>query len=340
MRFGLFLADQHPVGADMAARLHEHLEQTRLAGELDFDAVFCGEHFLVPEYHMFHQTTLLARLAAEAGTMHVGTGIMLLALHNPVEAADVAATLDVITGGRFIFGVGLGYREAEYAAFAVPRKGAARRFEKRLDLIQRLWTGEPVDYSGPDLTLQGATGAIKPLQSPRPPIWIAADNHPAVRRAARLGDAWFINPHAKLDVIEEQVGIYRQALADAGKPAPAVLPLLKEVYVAESQAEAERVARPYLQSKYATYVQWGQDKALPKGDALDLPFEELAQGRFVVGDPDRVIRELEVYVQRLGVNFFVFRLQWPGMSHELAARALRLVGRHVIPYFKGKYGAG
>ncbi len=339
MRFGLFLSCQHPIGSDMMERLDEHIEQTHLAGENGFGAVFYGEHFLMPPFQMLHEPTFLARIAAESGDMQVGTGILLTALHNPVEAADMAATLDVITKGRFIFGVGLGYRRVEFDAFDVPKDKAAGIFEERLEIIKRLWTGERIDHDGHGFKLRGATCTLRPVQKPHPPIWIAANNHAAVERAARMGDAWYINPHAKMAVIEEQWALYKDTLRKVGKPLPKVLPLMKELYVDETQAKAEATARPYLEAKYKAYVQWGQDKALPKTDALDLPFDQLVQDRFVIGDPDTVIRGLERYVRTLGVNFLSFRLQWPGMPHELAVKGLKLMGKHVIPYFIEKYGS-
>lgn len=339
MRFGLFLSCQHPIGDDMVKRMDEHLEQTTLAGENGFDAVFYGEHFSMPPFQMLHQPAFLARVAAEAGTMQVGSGIFLLALHNPVELADLVATLDVITKGRFIFGVGLGYRQVEFDAFDIPKEKAAKIFEERLTIIKRLWTEDKIDYEGYGFKLSGASCTLKPVQKPNPPIWIAANNHAAVKRAARMGDAWYINPHAKMSILEEQMALYKATLAEVGKPLPAVLPLMKEVYLDENRKRAEEICRPYLENKYKAYVQWGQDKALPKNDALDLPFDQLVEDRFVVGDPDAVIRGLETYVERLGVNFLSFRLQWPGMSHEHAVKGIKLMGKHVLPYFKKKYGS-
>ena len=338
MQFGLFLSCQHPMGEDMTRRLDEHLEQTRVAREAGFDAVFYGEHFLMPPYQMLHEVTFLARVAAEAGDMKVGSGILLAALHNPVELADMVATLDVITKGRFIFGVGLGYREAEFDAFGVPKSQGAKIFEERLAIIKRLWTEDNVTYEGYGFKLVNATAPLKPVQKPYPPIWIAANNHKAIQRAARLGHAWYMNPHAKLSILQEQWALYKKTLAEYGNPLPEHLPLMKELYIAESDAEAEEIARPFIEQKYKVYVQHGQDKALPKTDALDLPYEELKQDRFVLGGPEQVIASLERYVRELGVNFLIFRVQWHGMDQDLTLRAIRLVGKHVIPYFKDKYG--
>ncbi len=334
MKFGLSLSCQHPTGDDMVRRLDEHLEQTALARELGFDAVFYFEHFLMPQYQMLHQTTFLARVAAETGHMKVGTGIMLLALHNPVEAADMIATLDVITGGKTIFGVGLGYRDVEFEAFGVDKSKAIEVFEERLNVIKRLWTEPEVSYEGSGFRLSGVRSTLRPVQRPYPPIWVGANSTAAVRRAARLGDAWFINPHAKLSVLEKQMPVYRKALAEAGKEPPDMLPIAREVFIAESNAQAMELARPYLEAKYATYVDWGQDKVMPGEDALALPFEELTRERFLIGDPDTVAGELRRYEQRLGVNFVNLRFQWAGMDHRHVTEAIRLMGTEVMPRLK------
>jgi alkanesulfonate monooxygenase SsuD/methylene tetrahydromethanopterin reductase-like flavin-dependent oxidoreductase (luciferase family) len=334
MKFGLSLSCQHPVGDDMVRRLDEHLEQTALARELGFDAVFYFEHFLMPEYQMLHQTTFLARIAAEAGHMHVGTGIMLLALHNPVEAADMIATLDVITNGKAIFGAGIGYRDVEFEAFGVEESNASAVFEERLNVIKRLWTEPEVNHEGNGFKLSAARSTLRPVQRPHPPVWIGANSNAAVRRAARLGDAWYINPHAKLSVLEEQMPAYRRALEEAGKGEPETLPLAREVFIGESNAEAMELARPYLEKKYGTYVDWGQDTVMPRGDALALPFEELARDRFLIGDPDTVANELHRYEEHLGANFVVLRFQWAGMDHGHVVEAIRLMGTEVMPRLK------
>ena len=334
MKFGLSLSCQHPVGDDMVRRLDEHLEQTALARELGFDAVFYFEHFLTPEYQMLHQTSFLARIAAETGHMQVGTGIMLLALHNPVEAADMIATLDVITNGKAIFGAGLGYRDIEFEAFGVEKSNASAVFEERLDVIKRLWTEPEVDHEGDGFRLSAAKSTLRPVQRPHPPVWIGANSTAAVRRAARYGDAWFINPHAKLSILEKQISVYQRALEEAGKGPPDTLPLAREVFIGETNAQAMELARPYLEKKYSTYVAWKQDKAMPREDALALPFEELTRDRFLIGDPDTVANELRRYERSLGVNFVVLRFQWAGMDHGRVVEAIRLMGTEVMPRLK------
>src|SRR5437762_10059934 len=126
--------------------------------------------------------------------MTLGTGCLLLPLHHPVEIAEQLATLDVITGGRFIFGVGLGYRDVENEAMGHDPKERVGRLVEGLEVIERLWNGEPVTYQGTHFRLRDVRISMRPLQRPRPPIWLAANSDAGVRRAARLGDAWLMNP--------------------------------------------------------------------------------------------------------------------------------------------------
>ena len=137
MRFGLFVSAQHPVGDDSVARVREHLEQVRLARDSGFDSVFAGQHFLSEPFQMLQPIPLLARLAREADGMRIGAGILLLPLLNPVEVAEQAATLDVLTEGRFVLGVGLGYRAEEDSAFGLGER-RVRTFVDKLEIVRRL----------------------------------------------------------------------------------------------------------------------------------------------------------------------------------------------------------
>jgi alkanesulfonate monooxygenase SsuD/methylene tetrahydromethanopterin reductase-like flavin-dependent oxidoreductase (luciferase family) len=248
-----------------------------------------------------------------------------------VDVAEQVATLDVITEGRFIFGVGLGYRDEENEAFGVAPKERVGRLVEGLEVIKRLWSGDEVTHHGRFFHLTRARMMLRPVQRPHPPVWFAANNDAAVVRAARLGDTWVINPHAKLAVLERQMDVYRQALREAGRPFPAELPIIKELYVAPDRRAALQECRPFLEAKYKAYASWGQDKALPEGDSFAHEFEELVADRFIVGDPDDAVREIKRYAERLGVNSFIFRIQWPGMEQAKVLRTIELLATRVFP---------
>jgi alkanesulfonate monooxygenase SsuD/methylene tetrahydromethanopterin reductase-like flavin-dependent oxidoreductase (luciferase family) len=335
MKFGLIIAKQHPPGTSMVERFREHVDQVRAARDAGFDLVVMGQHYLSTPFQELQTLPALARLAAEAGRMRVGATVLLLPLLNPVDVAEQVATLDVITEGRFIFGAGLGYREEEYEAFGIHGKERVPRFLESLEVIKRLWTEDEVTHHGRFHRLTRARLVMKPVQKPHPPVWFAANNDAAVERAARLADAWVVNPHAKLDVLERQIGVYRRALAAAGKPFPAELPVIKELYVAPDRRAALRECRPFLEAKYKAYGAWGQDKALPPGDHFDAAFEELLKDRFIIGDPDDCVRELRRHVAALGATCFIFRIQWPGMEQAKVLRTIALLAERVMPAVRG-----
>src|SRR5438552_3070438 len=113
LRFGIFLSGQHPADTPATAAVREHLEQVELARELGFSSVWAGQHFLSHPFQMFQSVPLLAGMSAAAEGMTVGTAVLLLTLLNPVEVAENAATLHALAAGRFVLGVGFGYRAVE-----------------------------------------------------------------------------------------------------------------------------------------------------------------------------------------------------------------------------------
>jgi len=341
IQLGLYLSAQHPAGRSAAEAVREHLAQVELARELGFASVWAGQHFLSHPFQMFQSVPLLARVAAAAEGMTVGTGVLLLTLLNPVEVAENAATLAAIAGGAFVLGIGLGYRPVENAAFglsALAPNARARLFERKLQTVRRLLAGEAVSAAGDGFELSEAQLTLVP--DPPPPIWIAANGDRAVRRAARLGDAWFVNPHTRLDQLERQMRIYRAEREAHGQTLPTVQPVFKEVCVAARDEAALEIARPYLKAKYDAYVEWGQSEVLPGGDSLRREFTELtAGGRFVLGSPRTCAAILGEHVERLGANHLICRLQWPGMPQRHVHQSLRLLAREVLPALRERFAA-
>src|SRR3954470_11796141 len=340
MKFGVFLMPQHPRSDDPVQRFRETVMLARAARDAGFDAVAAGHHYLSPPYQSLQSIPLLSRLAAETGQMDLVLSVLLLPLLNPVQVAEDVASLDVISEGRCVFGIGLGYREVEFEGFGVQMRDRVPRMLESLELIKRLWTDDEVTHEGRFFQVHDATCTIRPVQKPYPPIWIAANADPAVVRTARLGLSWFINPHAALPTIERQWDRYKQALAEADHPMPTARPMALELHVAPTHEEAVETARPFLEAKYAAYAEWVQDKALLGQESFRVPFEDLARNRFVLGTPDEVIEQIEERVRRLNSNYFIFRMGWPGMESAKILRVIEMMGRNVLPYFHGKYGRG
>jgi alkanesulfonate monooxygenase SsuD/methylene tetrahydromethanopterin reductase-like flavin-dependent oxidoreductase (luciferase family) len=263
--------------------------------------------------------------------MTCGIGILLVPIHNPVYIAETIASLDVICRGNFIFGVGLGYVQKEFDAFQVPIEQRVKRFTSHLALIKRLRSEESVSYEDESTKLVNVRMNIRPVQKPHPPIWVAANQDVAVRRAARVGDAWMLNPHATLETLVRQMGIFREERKAAKLGPPHAVRCVREIVCARSKAEALEMAGPYLAAKYQAYTKWGQDDAMPGGDSIDQPLQKLIQDRFVIGSPEDCYRELEPYWKQAGVNHLIFRCHWAGMPVSSALRSMRLISDELLP---------
>lgn len=326
MKIGLLLTAQHEPERDASDAVAEHLTLVGAAREAGLDSVLVSQHFLTEPYAMLQPMPLLGRLAAEAGGMRLGTGVLLVTLLNPVEVAEQAATLDVLTGGRFILGVGLGYRDEERSAFGVPER-AAQVFLDKVDVIRRLLSGEEVTAAGPGYRLDRARLTLRTTQQPRPPIWMAANTDAGVRRAARNADAWLINPHARMGELATQMADYRRARGST----PYTVPVSREVCVAPTDLEAVGMARAHLVKKYASYVKWGQSNEMPEGDTLQRAWDDLRTDRFILGSPETVVRKLIDLRERLGATDLLARVTWPGFPLQYAERTIRLLGSKVLP---------
>jgi alkanesulfonate monooxygenase SsuD/methylene tetrahydromethanopterin reductase-like flavin-dependent oxidoreductase (luciferase family) len=331
MRFGLLIRGQYPQGDDMRVRLREDLDAAKRAEALGYDIIGKGSHYSSYPFQYIQQIPYLCQVAVIAPKLRLLPGVVLLPLHSPLHLAEELASLDVMCDGKLIFGAGIGYREVEFAAFGTTQKQSGPRFEECLEAVKRLWTEDFVTMKGSYFDLQGANCTVLPLQKPMPPVWIGANANVGIRRAARVADTWFINPHNKIDTIAEQMEVYKRALEACGKPFPEELPMMREVFVARTRDEAIRLARPYLETKYQAYKDWGQDKVMPTGDAFSSVFADLMHDRFLFGSPAEVTEQILVLKKRFGVNTLMLGIHWAGMPASLAMEQMQIIAEEVFP---------
>jgi alkanesulfonate monooxygenase SsuD/methylene tetrahydromethanopterin reductase-like flavin-dependent oxidoreductase (luciferase family) len=319
MKVGLFLNTQFPAGDNVVARIPELVEQVRLARDCGFASLWFPHHFLTAPLQMLQIHTAMAYLVPEAKGMLIGPNILILPLLNPVHVAEEAATLDVLSGGNYVLGVGLGYREVEFEAFNIPLTERAPRLEESIALMRRLWTEEKVTHKGRFYTVTDAGLSLKPARPGGVPIWMAAQVDVAIRRVARIGDAWMIVPVTPLDKVAEQMRTYRAALAETGRTADA-FPIIRECYVGANHRTAQDECSGPLQYKYDAYASWGM------GAKEKPPFAEYARGRFIIGDAAFVKEEVARYREALGVDHFMMRCHWPGLEQEKVLGSIRRLG--------------
>lgn len=322
MDFGLYANFQAPAGTPVESLAEDMLAQTRAARDGGFDLLITGQHYL-SDYEQLQIVPTLGRLAAEAGSMALGTGVLLLPLHHPVEVAEQMATLDAFADG-VVVGVGSGYRDVEFDAFGIDKRERIGRMVEGIEIMNRLWTETDVTYEGEYYSLEGAT--ITPRPEEKPTVWIGANHPRAVERAARIGDAWFANPQETVEELRERKVKYDAIRRERGRETG--IPLFREAFVADSKEEALDVAGEHLAGKYQRYLDWGQGETVP--DEFGGPLEQLAEECFLLGPPEEICAEIERY-REVGVDRVVVRSMWPGLPREEAVRSIERLGDEVLP---------
>jgi len=205
--------------------------------ENTLDHVFC-----------FDPVVVLTYAAAVTTTIGLGASVVVLPVHNPIHVAHQWASLDYVSGGRAILGVGLG-RDHHYAQFQMTRERRVQRFREGVALIKALWTEPKVGYRGSIFQLDDGTMAPKPVQQPHLPLWMGVGHPDAVRRAARIADGWMGSGGSSIAAFSRSVPILREALEKAGRD-PTIFPTSKRVFMAVD--ERPDVARAELHRWFTT----------------------------------------------------------------------------------------
>ena len=205
-----------------------HLRRfVELAERLGYAGLWANELTSAP---ILDPLPLLSYVAAVSSTARLGVAVLLTPLRIPLRTAREVATIDQLSGGRVIVGVGLGGSKSLYRPSGIPVKDRARRFEEGVHLLKRLWTADQLTDEGEWWQLEGFTLEPKPRQRPHPPIWFGARSEPALERAIRLGDGWIGSGSANLEEFRGQLQHVRRRL-DAAQVDPARFSIAKRVYV-------------------------------------------------------------------------------------------------------------
>ena len=327
MKFGLNLGGGHLPTESREEALEGRLEKCRLAYQYGFSSLWSGAGYLNND---FHPMLLLSRAAAEAPGLELGI-VALLPLYHPVEAAEQISTLDVISGGKFVLAPALGWRDFQFDGFGIPKSQRLSRFREVLEVMKKFWSEDRVTHHGRHFQIEDVPGAGKPLQKPHPRILLAANQDRGVRRAARLGDGWLVSSRSTLPTITRQAAMYRQAASEAGKPP--YISAWREMFIAETRQKAIDIARPHVEWLYQDRAASGHSNELPAADRIDVAFDQVLAGRFIIGSPQDCIEEVRKY-QDLGIEEMVLRCQWPGMPNQDSLNAVKLFGREVLPHFR------
>lgn len=318
--------------ADFAQQLLHEAEQAERAG---FDALF------VPERHartecMFPSTlTLMAALAARTERVKIGSYVIMPPLYHPVHLAEQAAMIDVLSRGRLIMGVGVGYHTDYFNHFGVSMRQREGRFEEYLDILHEAWTTPgPIAHHGRYYDYEAIHITPKPYQKPRPPIWIGAFGPKSIARAGRLGDVWSMAPFFDtFDTLKAQLEIYREAAIKAGKT-PHVA-LLRDGWLASSMEEAEETFGRLWLEECKFYLRQGM-LTPTKNFRSEADFTlDKVRPYMAIGTKDDWLEHLDLWQKELGVEHFVLRCRVPmGPQPEQVVECIQRLGEEVLPALK------
>jgi probable F420-dependent oxidoreductase len=308
------------------------LEEVVRAEDLGFDSVWMEEHHAVVDHYWPSPIPVLAGFATRTSRVTLGTDILVAPFHHPVRVAEDFALLDVMSNGRAVLGIAIGYKPDEFALYGTPLAKRGARFEEQLAIVKGLWTEERFAFAGTYYQVQGSLEP-KPVAKPHPPIWIGGWGDMTLRRAATLGDNWIPGPTADLSRLLEGKRQFLAARAAAGVGAPIVeWPLTRDVIIADTDREARELAERHIMVSYRKeYAGGWKHPFIDASIATDL--DTVKKDRFLIGGPDQVIKDLRLFVEQYGATHLICRLFFPGMPHRHIMRELTLIAREVRPAF-------
>ena len=220
------------------------------AEAIGYDSLWVQEQ-MIGDAPILEPVTLLTYVAALTTKIRLGTAVLLTVIRNPVELAKTLATLDQLSNGRVIVGVGIGGPHTPHEIFGVPREHRPRRFVEGLQVMKALWTQPRATVSGEFWKFANVAMEPKPVQKPHPPIWFGAREMIGLKRAVRLGDGWMGPGSSSSAEFIGHVELVRRLL-DESKRDPATFPISKRVYIAvdDDRARAERRLREWFGVRY------------------------------------------------------------------------------------------
>ena len=346
MEFGVFFQLPRAPSQDTATRYAETIEQIVLADELGFDTAWLAEMHFIPAYSIMPSPLIVgAAAAAKTGRIRIGIAVVLLPLHDPIRAAEDAATLDVLSGGRLDYGVGRGSIAPHFAGFNIPMRERNSRFEEAIDIVRMAWGPEPVTYHGQHFRYEHVNVEPKPLQQPHPPIRLAANSDDSAERAAREGWSIMVSPVTAFhDDLRRRLWAYRSIRAGQGTQPPARdIVWLMPVYVAEDGDQAREEARESLMAYFRVVGETQIPGYLKAGGDPDrLPpvlhryrhcsYEDILRDCAAVGSPAEVRDRLAAIHQEYGAGHFQTWFNAGGLiPHGRVLRSMELFMDRVAP---------
>jgi len=345
LNFGLLFPFRNPPAAKIPFNklYRDHLKLTEEAEKLGFDAIFPTEHHVVEDGDSPSLLPIAAAIAARTNKIRIGPFVLLLPLHNALRVAEDATTVDIISNGRLDLGLGQGYRVDEFTGFGIARKERGSRLEEGADVIRRAWTESNFSFEGKYNRLTNVTLIPNAVQSPHPPIWLAARGPKSIGRAARNGY------HLMGTGGSDQQQMYDAALVENGKrPEDFNIAQLRTVFLNGKRDKAWDDAEAGVHHMLRCYGQWFSEahdlpgdenygaNLPPVGELRKAATAQLFGEPLIIGTPDEAIEMIEDYQRRTRFTHLVMAMPLPGVPANKVLKSMELFAEKVAPHFRRK----
>jgi alkanesulfonate monooxygenase SsuD/methylene tetrahydromethanopterin reductase-like flavin-dependent oxidoreductase (luciferase family) len=331
MKFGLFGgAKSSGEGASADSQSYgKFVDYVLHAEELGYESLFVVEHHFTGVSQVSASLNLLSYLAGRTSRLRLGTAVVVLPWHNPVLLAEQVATLDLLSGGRFDFGVGKGYRDSEFEGFCIPKPEATERFDECMAILRKAWaTSGRFSHQGKHWNFRNIVVEPRPTQQPHPPLWMGAGSPEAIRRAGREGYNLLLDQIAPIELTVERVACYRAALESTGAQFSGMrVGVTRAVQVVAT--EGERSAAFALRRKTLAAI-----GGLARGPGAEryqnaksfADADLAAENAALIGTPEQIISQLR-QLERGGVEYVLL------IDASGSKQTLRVFADEVMPQF-------
>ena len=350
MKVGIALNMLQKDGRSDADVFAEHLALGDLAEPLGFDSLFALEHHFTGYAMSPSPTQLLSYFAGRTKRITLGTAVIVLPWHDPVRVAEEIALLDVLSGGRCLFGFGRGAASVEYAGMRVPMEEARARFVETAKIVVLALTSESFEWKGDFFTIPRTAIRPRPISHPERRFYASSVSPESAEIMARLGFGVLVVMQNEWPKAAEDIQRYRDIAASVGHTSRPPI-ILTNISVAESRSEAEDRAKTYLSRKWdsidAHYHFSDGHLASVKGYEFyggmaktysklkDESFRKKATDFYVkiqiVGTPDECIQQVAELQRLTGVDHLATEFGYGGMPHEQAELNMRMFAERVMP---------
>lgn len=326
VNFGLWYDFRNPAQwRQPFGRMYEqYLDQIVHSEALGFDSVWLTEHHFCDDGYTPSPLVIAAAIGARTKRLRIGTNLMVLPLHDPKRIAEDAATLSLLTGGRFDLGVGIGYKQSEFEAFGRELKYRPSLIEEAIEIIRRAWDGQDIDFEGKRFSV--GKHPITPAPEIKPRILLGGMAEVAIDRAARIADGFLSTGGIGHD-------LYLAGLAKAGKAPEEGTIIAGHWAIISEDPEAEtRRLGPHLLYQSNEYIRWGAFGP-PETTPLFADAEAaIANGLYELWDVETAVEKLgeliETYPQVKDIHFWA---QFPGETVEQGQKRIELIAKRVLP---------